>query len=70
MGVKVNRKFNYSNVASTKKKKMTYKDFHNMMGHCGNNLTTSMAKAMPIKLIRKHLSVSIVQWRKSEKQKF
>ena len=32
---------------------MTYEDFHNMMGHCGNDLITSMMKAMGIELIGK-----------------
>ena len=68
MGVKLNSKFNYANVASTKKKMMTYKDFHNMMGHCGNDLIASTAKAMGIELIRKTF-VSIVQWRISKKPK-
>ena len=35
------------------KKKMTYEDFHNKMGHCGNDLITSMAKAIGIELIGK-----------------
>ena len=35
------------------KKKMTDKDFHNKMGHCGNDLIASTAKAMGIKLIGK-----------------
>ena len=53
MGVKLNQKFNYANVASTKKKKMTHKDFHNKMGHCGNDLIVSTAQAMGIKLLGK-----------------
>ena len=53
MGVKLNRKFNYANVASTKKKKMTYEDFHSMIGHCGNDLIASTAKTMGIELIGK-----------------
>ena len=53
MGVKLNQRFNYANLASTKKKKMTYKDFHNKMGHCGNDLIASTAKAMGIELIGK-----------------
>ena len=59
MGVKLNQEFNYANVASRKKEKMTYEDFHNKMGHCGNDLITSMAKAMGIKLIGNPLSASI-----------
>ena len=35
------------------KKKITYKDFHNKMGLCGNDLIASTAKAMGIKLIGK-----------------
>ena len=58
IGVKLNRKFNYANVASTKKKKMTYTDFHSMMGHCGNDLIASMAKAMGVELIGKTFYVS------------
>ena len=69
MGVKLNGKFNYANVASTKKRKMTYKDFHNEMDHCGNDLITLMVKAMGINLLGNHLNVIIVQWRKCEKQK-
>ena len=53
MGVKLNKKFNYANVVSTKNKMMTYEDFHSMMGHCGNDSNASMAKAMGIKLIGK-----------------
>ena len=53
MGEKLNRKFNYANVASTKKRKMTYEDFHNKMGHCGNDVITLMVKARGIKLIGK-----------------
>ena len=32
---------------------MTYEDFHNNMGHCGNNLIASTAKVMGIELIWK-----------------
>ena len=35
------------------KMKMTDEDFHNKMGHCGNDLISSTAKAMEIKLIVK-----------------
>ena len=53
MEVRLNQKFNYANVASIIKNGMTYEDFHNKMGHCGNNLIASTAKAMGIKLIGK-----------------
>ena len=53
LGLRLNQKFNYTNVASTTKNKMTSEDFHNKMGHCGNDLIASTAKAMGIKLIDK-----------------
>ena len=34
---------------------MTYKDFHNEMDHCGNDLITLMVKAMGINLLGNHL---------------
>ena len=33
LGVRLNQKLNSTNVVSTMKKKMMYKDFHNKMGH-------------------------------------
>ena len=53
MGVTLNQKSNFVNVASTKKKKMTCEEFHNKMGYCGNDLIAFTAKAMGIKLIGK-----------------
>ena len=70
MGVKLNRKFNYANVASTKKKKMMYEDFHNMMGHCGNDLIASTAKAMRTELIGKPFKCLNGTVEKIQKQKF
>ena len=72
-GSEVKSKFNYSSVASTKKKKMTYKDFPNKMGYWGTDLISStplQQKQEELNLLGNPLSVSIVQWRKSEKQNF
>ena len=70
MGVKLNQKFNYANLASTKKKKMTYEDFYNEMGHCGNDLIASTAKAMGIKLIGKPFKCLNCTVEKIQKSKF
>ena len=70
MGVKLNKKFNYANVVSTKKKMMTYEDFHSMMGHCGNDSNASMAKAMGMKLIGKPFKCLNCTVEKIQNQKF
>ena len=61
MGVKLNRKSNYANVASTKKKKMTYEDFYNKRGHCENDLIILWKRQWESNLLGNYLNVSIVQ---------
>ena len=61
MGVKLNRNFNYANVASTKKKKMTYEDYHNKRGHCENDLIILWQRQWESNLLGNYFNVSIVQ---------
>ena len=68
MGVRLNNKFNYANVASIMKKKITYKDFHNKIGHCGNDLIASTAKPMGIELVGKPFECINRTVRKSKKR--